>query len=67
MALRVAVVAGEASGDALGAAFIAALREREPDAEVFGVAGPKMIAAGCEAWAPAETLLECVVQCERHE
>lgn len=56
MALRVAVVAGEASGDALGAAFIAALREREPDAEVFGVAGPKMIAAGCEAWAPAETL-----------
>lgn len=56
MALRVAVVAGEASGDTLGAAFIAALREREPDAEVFGVAGPKMIAAGCEAWAPAETL-----------
>lgn len=56
MALRVGIVAGEASGDALGAAFIAALREREPDAQVFGVAGPKMIAAGCEAWAPAEAL-----------
>jgi len=56
VALRVGIVAGEASGDALGAAFIAALREREPDAQVFGVAGPKMIAAGCEAWAPAEAL-----------
>ena len=56
MALKIAVVAGEASGDALGAAFIAAVRAREPDAQFFGVAGPKMIAAGCEAWEPAEAL-----------
>jgi lipid-A-disaccharide synthase len=54
--LRVGIVAGEHSGDQLGAALIAALRERVPDLECFGVAGPKMIAAGCEAWASADTL-----------
>ena len=54
--LRVGIVAGEASGDQLGAALIAALRERAPELECFGVAGPKMIAAGCEAWAGAEEL-----------
>lgn len=56
MALRVGIVAGEASGDTLGAAFIAALRERDPGVQVFGVAGPKMIAAGCEAWESCEAL-----------
>ena len=54
--LRVGIVAGESSGDQLGAALIAALRERVPDLECFGVAGPKMLAAGCEAWAGAEEL-----------
>jgi lipid-A-disaccharide synthase len=54
--LRVGIVAGESSGDQLGAALIGALRERAPDLECFGVAGPKMIAAGCEAWAGAEEL-----------
>ena len=54
--LRVAVVAGEASGDALGAAFIAAVRERHPDAQFRGVAGPRMQAAGCDALAAAEEL-----------
>ena len=54
--LRVAIVAGEHSGDQLGAALIAALRERAPALECFGVAGPKMIAAGCEAWARADSL-----------
>lgn len=56
MALRVGIVAGEASGDTLGAAFIGALRQSDPDVQVFGVAGPKMIAAGCEAWEPSEAL-----------
>ncbi len=54
--LRVGIVAGESSGDQLGAALIAALRERVPELECFGVAGPKMIAAGCQAWAGAEEL-----------
>jgi len=54
--LRLGVVAGEHSGDQLGAALIAALRERVPNLSCFGVAGPKMIAAGCEAWWGAEEL-----------
>ncbi len=54
--LRVGIVAGESSGDQLGAALIGALRARAPDVRCFGVAGPKMIAAGCEAWAQAEEL-----------
>ncbi|HYM41571.1 MAG TPA: lipid-A-disaccharide synthase [Steroidobacteraceae bacterium] len=55
-ALRVGIVAGEHSGDQLGAALIAALRERCGTLECFGVAGPKMVAAGCQAWAPSESL-----------
>jgi lipid-A-disaccharide synthase len=55
-ALRVGIVAGESSGDQLGAALIAALRARVPSLECFGVAGPQMIAAGCDAWANAEDL-----------
>ncbi len=54
--LRVGLVAGEASGDTLGAGLIEALRRIEPDAQFFGVAGPKMRAAGCEVWEPAESL-----------
>jgi lipid-A-disaccharide synthase len=52
----IGLVAGEASGDTLGAALIAALRDRLPDARFCGVAGPKMRGAGCEAWADAEEL-----------
>ena len=54
--LRVGIVAGEHSGDTLGAALITALRARVPEVECFGVAGPKMVAAGCEAWASADEL-----------
>ncbi|MGC1386474.1 MAG: lipid-A-disaccharide synthase [Steroidobacteraceae bacterium] len=54
--LRVGLVAGEASGDTLGAALIKALQRLAPDAQFFGVAGPKMMAAGCECWEPAESL-----------
>ncbi len=55
-ALRIGVVAGETSGDQLGAALIAALRARVPDAEVRGVCGPAMRAAGCVAFADAHEL-----------
>jgi lipid-A-disaccharide synthase len=56
MPLRVGLVAGEASGDTLGAGLIHALRRLAPDAEFFGVAGPKMQSAGCEVWEPSESL-----------
>jgi lipid-A-disaccharide synthase len=54
--LRVGLVAGEASGDTLGADLINALRRLAPGIEFFGIAGPKMQAAGCEVWEPAESL-----------
>ncbi len=54
--LRVGIVAGEHSGDQLGAALIAALRDRVPGLQCYGVAGPKMRAAGCDAWASSEEL-----------
>jgi lipid-A-disaccharide synthase len=54
-ALRVAIVAGEASGDALGAALIGALRAHTA-VEFRGVAGPAMRAAGCEVLADAHEL-----------
>jgi hypothetical protein len=44
--VKVFISAGEASGDALGAALIEALRQRVPDVEVLGMGGPAMQAAG---------------------
>ena len=54
--MRVGLVAGEASGDLLGAGLIGAIREAIPDATFEGVAGPAMVAAGCEQWEAAEAL-----------
>ena len=54
--MTIGIVAGEPSGDALGATLIQAVRERMPHARFVGVAGPKMRAAGCEPWFPLETL-----------
>ena len=53
---RVAIVAGEASGDNLGAALIKALRQRWPDTEFYGIAGPRMVAEGARALHPMEKL-----------
>lgn len=52
----IALVAGEASGDLLGAALMEAVREIEPGASFVGMAGPRMRAAGCEALARSEDL-----------
>ena len=54
--MKIGLVAGEASGDLLAAGLITALRERVPHASFAGVAGPQMIAAGCECWEESETL-----------
>jgi len=50
------LVAGEASGDLLGAGLIHGLRKRFPDARFAGVAGAQMAAAGMDIWHRAEQL-----------
>jgi lipid-A-disaccharide synthase len=54
--LRIGLVAGEASGDMLGAALMDALRARLPEVQFIAVAGERMLAAGCEALASSEEL-----------
>lgn len=54
--MRIAMVAGEASGDLLAAHLIEALRSRHASAEFFGIGGPKMERCGFSAWWPAEAL-----------
>jgi lipid-A-disaccharide synthase len=53
---RIALVAGEVSGDALGAGLIRALSKRYPDAVFEGVSGPEMAAAGCRPLALIDEL-----------
>ncbi|MDI6749069.1 MAG: lipid-A-disaccharide synthase [Rhodocyclaceae bacterium] len=53
---RIALVAGEASGDLLAAHLIEALKCRLANAEFYGIGGPKMQRAGFDAWWPAESL-----------
>lgn len=50
------MVAGESSGDLLGASLVKAIKEQYPDAVFEGVAGPEMLAAGCDQWEAAESL-----------
>ena len=52
----IALVAGETSGDQLGAALVEKLAERYPGARFVGIAGDKMQAAGVEAWWHADEL-----------
>ena len=55
-ALKIALVAGEASGDLLAAHLISALKRTLPDANFYGIGGPKMQAQGFDAIYPAEKL-----------
>jgi lipid-A-disaccharide synthase len=52
----IALVAGEASGDQLGAALIQRLQERFPQARFVGIGGRQMQAAGMTAWWDAREL-----------
>jgi lipid-A-disaccharide synthase len=52
----IALVAGEASGDQLGAALMTALRELLPGARFAGVGGPQMKAAGLDCWWSSDEL-----------
>ena len=54
--LRIALCAGEASGDGLGAGLIAALKQRFPHAEFAGIGGDAMRAAGADTWWDADEL-----------
>lgn len=65
--LRFALLAGETSGDLLGAGLIEELRRRHPDAEFVGIGGDAMRGAGCETWFDASELsLMGLVEVLRH-
>lgn len=53
---RIAIVAGEPSGDELGGELMAALKAYLPHAEFFGVGGEKMSAQGIKSLFPMEKL-----------
>ena len=54
--IRIAMVAGEASGDLLASHLIQALKAKLPNAVFYGVGGPKMLGQGFNAWHPLEKL-----------
>ena len=55
-ALKLAMVAGEASGDLLAGLLLQSLRMRWPHLQAAGIGGPQMAAQGFEAWWPHHKL-----------
>lgn len=53
---RIAIIAGELSGDLLAARLIHSLKQLQPDLEFEGIAGKEMQAAGCRSLFSMETL-----------
>lgn len=54
--LTIALVAGETSGDILGAGLIRTLKKHHPNIKFVGIAGPRMQTEGCQAWYEMEEL-----------
>lgn len=54
--MKIALVAGEASGDLLGAALMASLKTARPEIEFIGMGGPKMQTQGLDSWFDYRTL-----------
>lgn len=54
--VRIGIVAGEASGDLLGARLMRALKRLLPHVQFEGIGGPEMLAEGCRSLYPMERL-----------
>jgi len=54
--MRLAMVAGEASGDLLAGLLLGGLRQRWPALQVAGIGGPRMAEQGFQAWWPHDKL-----------
>lgn len=54
--MKIALIAGEASGDLLAADLMGALKSKQPDIEFIGMGGPLMQAQGLESWFDYKTL-----------
>lgn len=54
--MKIALVAGETSGDILGAGLLERIRALRPDAEFLGIAGPRMCGEGTESLYPMDSI-----------
>lgn len=54
--MRIAIIAGELSGDILASGLIQSIKQIHPDAEFYGIAGPLMQQQGCHSLYPMEKL-----------